>query len=91
MVEIEHDCVINDSKYSSIDSLDARHRVTVDLVVATDLRVIVLALAQDAIVLVPLNLVECDLGVATQTFERLSKDTILIILTERVHEDLWLS
>ena len=49
---------------------------------------VVLALAQDSILFVLLNLVECDQCIAAFVLDRLREDAILIVSTKGVHEDM---
>ncbi len=49
---------------------------------------VVLSLAQDAIVLVLFYFVECDKSIAAFALQRLCEDPILVIMTERVHENV---
>ena len=52
---------------------------------------IVLALAQDAIILVLLNLVEIDQCIAALTFDSLCKDAVLVVFHKGVHQNMRLS
>ena len=89
--EVQHDLVVNDAKDSAIDGLNTRHGVVTDLEVPTNLCMVVLSLAEDPIVLVLLDLVECDQCIAAFALQCLCEDSVFIVLAERVHQDVWLS
>ena len=59
--------------------------------VALDASVVVFALAQDAIIFILLDYVERNKGITATALKRFSKNTILVVAAEGVHEDVGLS
>lgn len=52
---------------------------------------IVFSLTENSVVLILLNLIEGDQGVASLALQSFSEDTVLVILRESVHQNVRLS
>ena len=88
--EVQHNRIVNDLQHCPIDCLHSGHRVRRDLLVAANLREVALTDAEDAVVLVLLDLVEHNVGVAAQALVGLSEDAVFVVVAEGVHEDVGL-
>ncbi len=88
--EVEHDSVVNNVQSGSIYSLNSSHGVVIDLVVSSDLSVIVFTHAQNTIVLVLLNFVKSDKSIAALVIDGLCNDAILIVIAQSVHQNVGL-
>ena len=83
--KVQHDRVVDDREDGTVHCFDACHRVVVNLDISLDARMIVLTLAQYAILLILLDLIESDQGVAALIFYRLREDSILVVPAKSVH------
>ena len=83
--KVQHDRIVDDREDSTVHCFDACHWVVVNLDISLDACMIVLTLAQYAILLILLNLIESDQGIAALIFYRFSEDAVLVVAAKSVH------